>query len=313
MVHPAHLRVASLLAASLLFGLAASRPVLGDPVQATPAKVQEKAQNKAPAATCDREHFHVIIDVGHSAEVPGALSARGVGEYTFNLSLAQAIEQKLREAGFIKTTLLVTPGKAIAGLISRVNYASHNPADLFLAIHHDAVPDRFLEKWTYEGKPHNYCDRFKGHSIFVSRYNPDYKSSLQFARLLGLQLKAEGMQYTPHYVEKFMGQRQRELVDPEAGVYRFDNLVVLMSTSMPAVLFEAGSIINRDEELVMASHEHQELVAGAVTTAVENFCQAQGPRKPQHQIARRQQNASANASTPPFLFPFNFGVGEQHH
>ena len=192
----------------------------------------------------------------------------------------------------------------MAGLVSRVNYTTHAPADLFLSIHHDAVPDKFLEKWTYQGKSHNYCDRFKGHSIFVSRHNPDYRSSLQFGKLLGQQLKAQGMHYAPHYVEKFMGIRQRELVDADAGVYRFDNLVVLMSTTMPAVLFEAGSIINRDEELLMASPEHQALLASAVTTAVENFCQAQGPRKPQQRIARRQHDAATASTVPPFLFPF---------
>jgi N-acetylmuramoyl-L-alanine amidase len=250
---------------------------------------QAKVALKKPLiAACDRAHFRVILDVGHSAEVPGALSARGIGEYEYNLNLARKIESKLLEAGFSKTTLLVTPGKAIAGLVHRVNFAAHNPGDLFLSIHHDAVPDSFLQKWTYEGKEHNYCDRFKGHSLFVSHDNNEYNDSLQFARTLGLLLKSKGMQYAPHYVEKFMGRRQRQLVDAEAGVYRFDNLVVLRSTNMPAVLFEAGSIINRDEELLMANPEHQAMIAATVTTAVENFCAAQqGPRKPEQRIARR--------------------------
>jgi N-acetylmuramoyl-L-alanine amidase len=298
MNHPWHVGAASLLTVSLLFAFSTLQTARGES--------SKLAQNKPPVASCDREQFRVILDVGHSAEIPGALSARGVGEYTFNLKLAQAIEKKLLEAGFSKTTLLITPGKAIAGLVSRINYATHTPADLFLSIHHDAVPDKFLEKWTYEGKPHNYCDRFKGHSIFVSRNNSDYQSSLLFGRLLGQQLKAQGMKYTPHYVEKFMGIRQRELVDTDAGVYRFDNLVVLMSTNMPAVLFEAGSIINRDEELVMASVEHQEQLASAVTNSVESFCKAQGPRKPQQRIARRQPEAAAASATPPFIFPFFF-------
>ena len=250
----------------------------------------------------------MIIDVGHSEEVPGAISSRGATEYSYNLNLAQKIHAKLREAGFSKAHLLVSSGRANASLISRVSYAANNPADLFLSIHHDAVPDKFLEKWTYEGKSHNYCDRFKGHSIFISRNNADYQSSLLFGRLLGQQLKAQGMSYAPHYVEKFMGIRQRELVDANAGVYRFDNLVVLMSTTMPAVLFEAGSIINRDEELLMGSPEHQATIASAVTTAVESFCAAQAPRKPEQRIARRPQPAQAQQ---PSLFPMFFAQPAQ--
>ena len=297
--HPRHVRAASLIAAALL-AIAA--------VQPAQAQLTKTTQKPLIPPTCDRAHFRMIIDVGHSEEVPGAISARGATEYSYNLNLAKKIHAKLQEAGFSKAQLLVTSGKAMASLVTRVNYASNNPADLFLSIHHDAVPDKFLEKWTYEGKPHNYCDRFKGHSIFVSRFNPEYQASLNFGRLLGLQLKAQGMTYAPHYVEKFMGIRQRELVDANAGVYRFDNLVVLMSTTMPAVLLEAGSIINRDEELLMADPKHQATIASAVTTAVESFCLAQSTRKPEQRIARRPQQAQVQPQSP---FPLLFGQPAQ--
>ena len=65
-----------------------------------------------------------------------------------------------------------------------------------------------------------------------------------------------------------MRNRRRELVDAETGVYRYDQLVVLRKTQMPAVLLEAGSIINRDEELLLATPEHQALISAAVTEAV---------------------------------------------
>lgn len=264
------------------------------------AESRKAAVKTSVIATCDHSQFRVILDVGHSAEVPGALSARGVPEYNFNLNLARKIEAKLREAGFEKTTLLITPGKAIAGLLSRISYTARNPGDLFLSIHHDAVPERFLQKWVYEGKEHRYCDRFSGHSIFVSNDNDEYPASLKFARLLGLQLKAQGLQYTPHYVEKFMGRRQRQLVDAEAGVYRFDHLVVLRSTNMPAVLLEAGSIVNRDEELRMADPEHQTLIAAAVVRAVEQFCQTRPPRKRgPHRFALNPFQQPAEAAAPP--------------
>ena len=42
-----------------------------------------------------------------------------------------------------------------------------------------------------------------------------------------------------------MGHRRRILVDAEDGVYRYDQLIVLRQTKMPAVLLEAGSIVNR--------------------------------------------------------------------
>ena len=54
--------------------------------------------------------------------------------------------------------------------------------DLFLSIHHDSVPDSFLERWQYEGADHYFSDRFKGHSIFISNDNADAAGSLLFGR-----------------------------------------------------------------------------------------------------------------------------------
>ena len=69
-----------------------------------------------------------------------------------------------------------------------------------------------------------------------------------------------------------MGKRRRELLDAKAGVYRFDQLLVLRKTDAPAVLLEAGSIVNRDEELELGSHERHAIIGTAITQAVEAFC-----------------------------------------
>ena len=50
---------------------------------------------------------------------------------------------------------------------------------------------------------------------------------------------------------------------------------------MPAVLLESGSIINRDEELVMASDEHKNKVAAAVAASAAEYCETRGAAPPQ--------------------------------
>ena len=229
------------------------------------------------APRCDRSAFRVAVDVGHTAEVPGAISARGISEYEFNLRLAREIVQQLTGAGFAATTLLVTEGEVARGLVQRVSRANQAGANLFLSIHHDAVPEHFLEDWEFEGQPQRFSDRFKGHSLFVSYDNPQSRASLAFARLLGQQLKNRGLQYTPHYTETFMGSRRRELLDKNAGVYRYDRLHVLRGTHMPAVLLEAGVIKNREEELLLAAPEHRALLVAAAVEAIEAFCAQRAP------------------------------------
>jgi N-acetylmuramoyl-L-alanine amidase len=245
---------------------------------------EEAGAAKPAGATCDRAAFRLVLDVGHTAQVPGAKSARGLHEFDFNLRLAKLIEKQLLDAGFARTVLLVTEGPALPSLARRVTRANAARADLLLSIHHDSVPDSLLEKWDYNGEQHSFSDRFKGHSLFVSYENRDRKASLLFARLLGLALKSRGLQYTPHYTEKIMGRRRRELIDAEAGVYRYDQLVVLKYPHMPAALLEAGSIINRDEELLMSTPEHQAVISAAVLEAVERFCQERRSRS--ERIAR---------------------------
>jgi N-acetylmuramoyl-L-alanine amidase len=273
---------------------------LAGPLQAA-AETAEHGQKQPVAPTCDRAQFRVALDVGHTAEAPGAISARGAPEYEFNLRLATLIEQDLIAAGFGKTILLVTDGPAQPGLVKRVTAANNASADLFLAIHHDSVPDSMLEDWEYEGKPSHFSDRFKGHSIFVSYDNPHLKESLQFGRLLGRQLKDRGLQYATQYTQEFMGRHRRELIDADVGVYRYDQLVVLRSTEMPAVLLEAGSIINRDEELAMATPERQALIVAAVSNAVEAFCASRPPRpRTAHPTATE---AAKPAGSPAVLAP----------
>src|SRR5215813_6220581 len=274
--------------------------VLGLLIAATLACAAAHTADAEPrlANACGRAAFRVIIDVGHTAQAPGAISARGVPEFVFNLNLAKRIEQQLLAAGFRRSVLLITEGRSFKALVERVKRANALGADLFLSIHHDSVPDRFLEKWEYEGHQHGFSDRFHGHSIFISYDNRDRAGSLLFARLLGSQLRKRGLQYTPHYTERYMGHRQRLLVDAQEGVYRYDQLIVLQDTDMPAVLLEAGSIINREEELRMGSVERQALISAAATDAVDSFCAARRPRTPTTTVASQTGEASKQAAAP---------------
>jgi len=222
---------------------------------------------------CDPSKFRIVLDVGHSAESEGATSARNVAEFVFNLRLARRIEEKLKAEGFAETRLLLTEGKARPSLVKRVAKANNLPANLFLSIHHDSVPDSFLEEWEFEGKKSYFSDRFSGYSVFVSRNNPDFKTSLSFAELIGKEMKAQGLEYAKQYTQAIMGRNQHPLLNKETGVYSYDKLIVLKSTRMPAVLLEAGSIINRDEELKMDSPERRDIISSGVAAAVKQFCE----------------------------------------
>ena len=228
----------------------------------------------APPDACQRAKFRVVVDVGHTLDHPGADSARGITEYAFNLQLAHDVKQALADAGFDSAVLLITATAPWRGLVERAAYANAGHADLFISIHHDSVPDRLLQTWDYEGAQHVFNDDYPGYALFISNDNADRAGSLLFGHFLGKQLQARGLHYTPHYTLELMGHRRRQLLDAEAGVYRYDELIVLRMTHMPALLLEAGSIVNRQEELELGSPEHRSLTSAAVAAAVEDFCAA---------------------------------------
>jgi N-acetylmuramoyl-L-alanine amidase len=182
------------------------------------------------------------------------------------------------------------------GLVERASRANAMQADLFIAIHHDSVPDNLLRSWEYEGQQNSYNDDYPGYALFVSYDNGDRKGSLEFGHLLGKALQANGLQYTPHYTQALMGHYRRDLIDADAGVYRFDQLVVLKMTRMPAVLLEAGSIINRPEELELGTPERRAKTSAAIVSAVEDFCSARTPSKPAQQVKRPVNSPRAKPS-----------------
>src|SRR6201985_1870874 len=116
------------------------------------------SRSKPSAAACDPAKFRIVLDVGHTAESEGAISARNVAEFVFNLRLAQRIEEKLNAEGFAETRLLLTDGKAKPSLVKRVAAANNLHADLFLSIHHDSVPNKLLDDWEFEGKKSHFSD-----------------------------------------------------------------------------------------------------------------------------------------------------------
>ena len=76
-------------------------------------------------------------------------------------------------------------------------------------------------------------------------------------------MKTAGLAFTTHHAERIPGEN-REWADRNAGVYYFDNLAVLKTAKSPAVLLEAGVIVNRADERTLQEPAMRSAIAGAV-------------------------------------------------
>ena len=205
----------------------------------------------------------IAIDVGHYREEPGVISARGRPEFDFNLDLARVIADALNARGY--TTKLVGAEGRTQDLGVRPRAAAG--ADLFVSVHHDSVRERFLKPWTVDGAQRRYSDRFAGFSLFVSRENRAVKRALGCASAIGAALIKAGFQPSLYHADPVLGEN-RPFADRAHGVHYFDHLAILRHAVMPALLFEAGVIVNREEEFRMGNRNVQELIAASVADGI---------------------------------------------
>ena len=122
---------------------------------------------------------------------------------------------------------------------------------------------------------HLYCDKYKGFSLFYSQENGAADRSLFFAKLLGAELLKEGLSPSLHHAEHVKGEN-RQLVDKDRGIYRYDGLAVLKGTTMPAILIECGIIVNTREEALLNSPEYRKGITAAIQRVITTYCATQG-------------------------------------
>ena len=195
----------------------------------------------------------IAVDVGHTHAKPGAISASGVPEFEFNLALASQLRVSLEAAG-MRVRMIGERGD-FAVLHERTR-AAHG-ADLFVSIHHDSVQARYLTT----------AEKFAGFSLFVSRANPQLARSLACASAIGAALRRAGFKPSLYHADPVLGEN-RPFADRENGVHYFDNLAVARAATMPALLVEAGVIVNREEEARLAMPATRVALADAISGGV---------------------------------------------
>jgi len=215
--------------------------------------------------------FRVAIDIGHSPSTVGAVSARGVPEYNFNRKMAQLLLAKLQQDNRFRGSFIVNETGDDLSLSSRPAIAERRGADLFLSIHHDSVYPEQLSQWVYQGKLMDVCDLFAGHSIFYSEKNGRPAESSRLANIIGTEMRQAGFTPTLHHANR----GNKVLVDRTKGIYTFNNLVVLKSADIPAVLFECGIIKSSLEEVKLCDPRQQQRMVNALYSAIVKYAEMQ--------------------------------------
>ncbi|KFL53945.1 cell wall hydrolase [Burkholderia pyrrocinia] len=225
----------------------ACTPLLGAP----PALHAADTAGTEPASS-----RYIVVDTGHTPARPGSTGASGRVEYLYNLDLSAAVAEKLAAHGD-RVRRTSADGREIA-LDQRSTQVPD--ANLFVSIHHDSMQQQFIDAGRQR--------EFRGFSVFVSERNQHYAESLRCAKAIGERLVAAGERPSLYHAQPIRGEN-RPLIDPQLGIHRFDDLVVLRTAPIPAVLVEAGVIVNPDEEARLAQRGTIQRLSAAIAGGID--------------------------------------------
>ena len=221
--------------------------------------------------SCPKGNLRIGVDIGHSVVKYGARSARGHHEFSFNQRFVNELSTHGDGDSHLNFIVLNPRGQDLA-LRDRPRLAVAQGADIFISIHHDAVNDKYLQPWTFEGQPEQFSDKFEGYSIFISPDGKERRPSLKLATLIGQEFKAIGRSPTLHHAEPIKGEG-RKLINADLGIYEAP-FGVLVSSTLPSVLVEVGVIVNRSEEERLNDGEFRKRIEQALGAALAEYCKS---------------------------------------
>jgi N-acetylmuramoyl-L-alanine amidase len=198
----------------------------------------------------------LALDIGHYLDEPGVISASGVTEFELNKRLAEEVA-RLLDAGGLPVRVIGADGKHDS-LTARTREA--NGARLFASIHHDSTRAKFQPVRD---------PRFAGFSLWVSRKNRDADASIACAGHIADKLIEAGFTPSHYHADPELGEG-RPVVDWQRGIFARDALAVLNTARSPAILIEAGVVVNPEEEARLRQPEVFKAQAEAIAAGLRN-------------------------------------------
>lgn len=209
----------------------------------------------------------IVIDAGHGGKDPGGIGVGNLYEKLIALALSKKVGALLSTKGY--TVLFTRDSDNFIPLKERTAFANQHKADLFLSIHANAS-----ENSRANGIETYYLDvtsTDKNAELIAARENANSGYSIQELESLLKGLIVESKSKDSRRLAEHV---QRELVVATGAVDRgvkHARFVVLIGTTVPAILIETGFLTNPTEAQKLTSDAYQQKVASAIVHGVEKF------------------------------------------
>jgi len=247
----------------------------------------------------------IIVDAGHGVRPSGAVgnySPGASGSYSFERDVTLAIALKLqkeieKQLSGVKVVLTRSTPEDVAWQ-KRADIANQNKGDLFISLHCNALPDRYVHEIV--GHKHHkpiyhtveVPDR-SGRGVLLLVYGAWRAKEADKAIKQNLIEEDSDMNSNPdpndpesmilmnEYKRKYRKQSihlaellNTEFVDTDGrhsdGI-REQGVLVLCHSAMPAVLIETGYINNPDDEAYLNSETGQNEIVASIVRALQGY------------------------------------------
>lgn len=227
----------------------------------------------------------IAIDAGHGGDDPGAIGPNKLYEKTVVMAIAKKLQQYFeRDAGY--KVVMIRTGDYYVGLKKRTQLAYQSRADVFLSIHADsfqspkasgasvyAISQRGATSETAKrvAEKENRADLIGGAGII----SMDDKDDLLAGVLLDLAMTASlaaSIEMGGNVLDQIKPINKLHKARVEQAAF-----AVLKSPDIPSLLIETGFITNPGESKKLKSAKHQDRIARAIFTGVNQYMQSYPP------------------------------------
>ena len=229
--------------------------------------------------TTPRGYKLVVVDAGHGGWDHGAVGTTGTREADVALQIAHRVVGGLEESLGIEV-LMTRSDDTFIPLRERAAIANQAGADLFLSIHANAAPGPAawgIETYSMDTASDGGAARVARRENVLARENGESEEALLIGKLLSdatnrlsreLALEVqEGV--ISHLSQVYGASSVRDLGARTALFY------VLVSTRMPAILFESSFVSNPEDEKKLRTPHFQQETADAIVVAVGRWLERQ--------------------------------------
>jgi N-acetylmuramoyl-L-alanine amidase len=221
----------------------------------------------------------VVVDAGHGGWDHGAVGTTGTREADVALQIAHRVAQGL-EAELGVEVLMTREDDTFIPLRQRAAIANQAGADLFLSIHANAAPGPGawgIETYSMDTASDGGAARVARRENVLARENGESEEPLLIGKLLSdgtnklsRELAMEVQNNVVRRLEEVYGSEAiRDLGAKTALFY------VLVSTRMPAILFESSFVSNPEDEKKLRTPHFQQAEADAIVEAVGHWLERQ--------------------------------------